>query len=359
MLAGSALLFLGLAASALAQACTSNFNCSLNGVCKAGACACDSPWVGPACSTLQYKVTPASAKNVWTGDENLNTWNGPILHGSDGLYHLIDPVYQHASLWNVIYIAHGVSTSPTGPYDWTSMANISHAPTINPGGLIYPDPTTGAPTYSIWLGGDILISSEASGPFVAKFKFPGGDGSNPAPAFHNGAFYLTNQGTTQILTTSSLDQPWHIFANITHPRGMPCTVEDPFLYFDTRNSIHVINHCYNTGERDKCTSSHVSSHFFSEDGKVWGQSNQPYTHTVQFDDGTSHSYCTLERPGLVFDASGHITHINLAADLVTQDEGCASRGKGCVDVGSASFLQRFPPPISSPSPPPTFAVQVR
>lgn len=65
---------------------------------------------------------------------------------------------------------------------------------------------------------------------------------------------------------------------------------------------------------------------------VWGHSDQPYSHTVQYDDGTTHSYCTLERPALTFDSQGLLTHINLAADLVTQDEGCASRGKGCVDV---------------------------
>ena len=53
-----------------------SFDCSLNGVCSAGACTCDSPWVGVACETLQYAVTPASGKNLFTGDPNLNTWNG-------------------------------------------------------------------------------------------------------------------------------------------------------------------------------------------------------------------------------------------------------------------------------------------
>ena len=36
--------------------------------------------VAQACETMQYAVTPASSKNLWTGkgtDENLNTWNGP------------------------------------------------------------------------------------------------------------------------------------------------------------------------------------------------------------------------------------------------------------------------------------------
>ena len=48
---------------------------------------------------------------------------------------------------------------------------------------------------------------------------------------------------------------------------------------------------------------------------------------VADDDGTSHTYTTLERPNLHFDATGQLTHINLAADLVTGDEGCADRSK--------------------------------
>jgi hypothetical protein len=333
------LLFALLAAALVAavQACNTDFDCSLNGVCSAGGtCTCDSPWGGAACSTLQYKVTPAGAKNVWTGDENLNTWSGPILHdAAAGKYHLIDPVYEHGSLWNVIYIAHGVATSPTGPYDWTTLPNISHAPTINPGGLVFPNASAGgAPVYSIWLAGDIMTSMSADGPYVARFKYPGGAGGNPAPAFHAGNFYLTDQSTSQILTTPSLDQPWTKFAAISHP-AMQCTVEDPTMFFDRRGSVHIINHCYNTGQRTNCTNSWVSSHFFSTDGQVWGHSDQPYSHTVQFDDGTEHSFCTLERPGLTFDASGLITHLNVAADLITQDEGCASRGKGCVDVRAA------------------------
>ena len=41
----------------------------------------------------------------------------------------------------------------------------------------------------------------------------------------------------------------------------------------------------------------------------------------------AHSYVTLERPNIHFNSSGVMTHINLAADLVTQDEGCAKRSK--------------------------------
>jgi hypothetical protein len=305
-----------------AASCASDFDCSLNGVCSAGVCTCDTPWVGQACDTMRYAVTPASGKNLWTGDSNFNTWNGPIVRDSEGLYHLYDPVYKHGSLWSVLYVAHGTSSSPTGPYDWSKEANISST-IINPAALVFPDATTGAPVYSLWVGGDIFTSSSADGPFAKSYKNP--MGSNPAPAFYKGNFYLTDQRTTQVLTTSSLDSPWVIFGNISHPPDLPYVVEDPFLYVDTRGRFHVINHAYNTAQKVNCSASHVSSHFFSEDGKSnWGHSDAPYGHTVTFDDGTSQSYCTLERPNLLFDEAGFISHIHLAADLVTGNEGCGS-----------------------------------
>ena len=71
---------LAIAASLLfagAQACATDFDCSLNGLCSSGACACDSPWSGAACETLVYAVTPARAKNLWVGSatsDQLNTW---------------------------------------------------------------------------------------------------------------------------------------------------------------------------------------------------------------------------------------------------------------------------------------------
>ena len=69
----------------------------------------------------------------------------------------------------------------------------------------------------------------------------------------------------------------------------------------------------------------MSAHWFSPDGKDWQWSPQPYGHTVNYDDGTSHTYTTMERPNLHFDATGQLTHLNVAADLVTGDEGCGNR----------------------------------
>jgi hypothetical protein len=42
---------------------------------------------------------------------------------------------------------------------------------------------------------------------------------------------------------------------------------------------------------------------------------------VHYDDGSSFTFATLERPNLHFDSQGQLTHINLAADLTTPDAG--------------------------------------
>ena len=304
----------------MVSSCYTSFNCSLNGICSNGACICDSPWFGPACEMLKYAVTPASGKNLWTGNNSLNTWNGPIFRGPDGLYHLWVPVYEHKSLWKVLYYAHGTSTMVEGPYNWIHNANISST-VINPAGLVFPNATTATPVYSLWIGRDILTSDSPSGPFIKRFSNP--MPSNTAPVFYNGTFYCTDQRTNRILSTDNLDKPWVLFSNISFPK-IPYTVEDPVFWIDARGAFHIINHAYSTAQKTKCSSSYVSSHSFSVDGKIWGHSEQPYGHTVMFDDGTSHSYCTLERPYLVFDTARKITHIHLAADLVTGDEGCGS-----------------------------------
>lgn len=52
-------------ASVVAAGCSTDLDCSLNGVCTSGACVCDKPWGGDGCGVLQYKTTsPASGKGT-------------------------------------------------------------------------------------------------------------------------------------------------------------------------------------------------------------------------------------------------------------------------------------------------------
>mmetsp|Transcript_17727 Transcript_17727/g.46280 ORF Transcript_17727/g.46280 Transcript_17727/m.46280 type:complete len:363 (-) Transcript_17727:1552-2640(-) len=330
----TALVLMGAAAMRAAPAststvggCSTDLDCSLNGVCTAGECACDKPWSGDACQTLTFATTPALAKSLYNISDPRNTWNGPIVTGSDGKFHMYVPIYNKGSLGGPPSMLHGLATSVTGPWDWTSLPQMPTAGE-NPAAVVFKN-ESGGTVYSIWIGGKIRISDSPYGPFIEPdgYRYPGG---NPAPLFHNGAFYMTNQGTGAIYTSPRLGAPWTTFATLNHsalPDPTYYHVEDPFMWIDKRGNWHIINHAYRNDEYERCGSSVVSAHWYSADGKAWTWASQPYSHTVQYDDGTSHTYTTLERPNLHFDASGQLTHLNVAADLVTGDEGCASRTK--------------------------------
>ena len=58
---------------------------------------------------------------------------------------------------------------------------------------------------------------------------------------------------------------------------------------------------------DRLATPRTGTHFYSRDGKTWqflSNAVQPYSHTVRYDDGTSHMFVTIERPCMFFDASG-------------------------------------------------------
>jgi hypothetical protein len=61
----------------------------------------------------------------------------------------------------------------------------------------------------------VRVADSVDGPFVPVTSYPGG---NPAPVFHNGAFYMTNQATLEIYTTPAIvpGAVWSVFANISH-----------------------------------------------------------------------------------------------------------------------------------------------
>lgn len=104
------------------------------------------------------------------------------------------PLYKVGSLGGPPTMLHGIAKDVTGPWDWNSRPEM---PTNgeNPAAVVYKNVTTGATVYSIWIGGVVRVSSSPDGPFTDGGRYPGG---NPAPLFHNGAFYTTSQGTTTV-----------------------------------------------------------------------------------------------------------------------------------------------------------------
>ena len=179
----------------------------------------------------RYKVTPASGKNIYNSSDPRNTWNGPIVKDETGeyRYHAYVPLYNPGSLGGPPSILHGVASNITGPWvsmrcerlqathlerlcdsplrrrcaqNWHAKPEICQHCGENPAFVIFPG-EGGKKVFSLWVGGKIWIASSPDGPFAVmpKATYPGG---NPAPVYHDGKFYLTNQKTTAIYTTTKL-----------------------------------------------------------------------------------------------------------------------------------------------------------
>ena len=156
--------------------------------------------------------------------------------GPDGKYHLYDPLYPHEALYGAYTILHGVADNVTGPYTWNThpQLDICGRNCINPAFLQFTD-AAGKTQYTLWVDGKVFVADNLDGPFA---PFPGfnfhGDLGNPAPLWHNGAFYVTTQQTREVWTTPALDQPWTLYANITVPRQ--AAYEDPYMWIDKRGN---------------------------------------------------------------------------------------------------------------------------
>lgn len=84
MMANRAAVFAA-AGCVLVLACSNDLDCSLNGVCNAGACDCRPGWVGGDCSAL--KIATVNASSGRNGLPVSSSWGGNALL-VDGVYHL-------------------------------------------------------------------------------------------------------------------------------------------------------------------------------------------------------------------------------------------------------------------------------
>lgn len=139
--------------------------------------------------------------------------------------------------------------------------------------------------------------------------------NNPSPfVAPNGSLVLAC--TWSLRHARQASGPWSDDIQLSPPQSKERHWEDPFLYIDSRGRWHLLAHTYSTELSTQA--SVISGHAFSEDGSRWHFSSvQPYGPTVQFTDGTSRTFATLERPKLFFNASGYPTHIYNGASPVS------------------------------------------
>jgi len=337
----------------VAESCTTDDNCNLNGVCTNGKCVCVPEWVGPTCG--QLNLSPARPRPHSGYDEvGSSSWGGSIVADptDPNLYHMYaSRMAGHCGLnsWKTqSEIIHATSTDPEGPYAYNStiLPHFAHGPKVRrladgsflmmhlgcgypilgsgtcKNGTMTPtkDTTTtdevAKPPWCTQFNVSIKTAKGPYGPWTDSKSVHLSSGARPA----NESWYAYHQfcnPSPHVMPDGSLALAYRSrkrsggeFVSVglaatsagpyTDARAQPAisthTGEDPFLWQDERGHWHMLMH--NMGGA-------VGSHAFSRDAKNWTRSaDQPYTSLVTFSDGTSHQMQRRERPELLLSTKG-------------------------------------------------------
>ena len=352
-------------------ACTSDFDCALNGVCTNATCVCEAAWETTdssrfGCSTLS--LLPASRDTgLHSVDDGFNTssWGGSVLHDEvTGVWHMFaSELTEHCGINSWTYnsrIVHATSSSPLGARfqrqeEFSGV--FSHEP------IAVRDPTTRE--WAVFFTSDIPSgrpvcncsdgSSTATceafpkygqqGPtFVTWASSPAGPWSPPLQLFSEGARKADTNLAPYIYANGSLlgiyrthpgaspgSIPHLVFAShwknassyiwLTDPilpLKLPENVglEDPSLYRDARGNFHALFHAFNLS--GTTASGDFGGHAFSENGWNWTWTGLSYNSSVMFADDTSLNFLGRQRPHFIFE-EGSASPLGLTNGVIYKD----------------------------------------
>ena len=338
-------MMLSLALTRLTAACTSDLDCSLNGVCAdTSACACDNGWRGIECELLSLSPAPPGGAYGYPStaprEPNISSWGAHVVKIASDTVH---PYHMFVSeLWGGCgiseswqrnsHVVHAVAATPLGPFTYVDTSLPPEATCMHMAQV----PTNGSMRLVMWHQGrsgdgkGALVncsgtsmkvhevwrpvpqhkvhsspSGDPAGPWVAGGAPmpPGIICNNPSGvALPNGTFAVLchGPGLRLWLDTNMTSGVRFIMQAMGGPR--PHTVwEDPSAWLDKRGHWHLLSHVYptNTSHWSEYADI-VSGHGFSIDGVKWTwHPTPPYTADVTDTSGRTRHFATRERPFLL------------------------------------------------------------
>ena len=249
-------------------------------------------------------------------------WDGKIIKGPDGKYHLFgsrwDQAGGHAGYPNSVAI-HAVSDAVLGPYADQ--------------GICYPDNQGGKGhnvtaiamsdgRYGIVVSdtrpGDLFIASSLEGPWAFQGHIPiDSNGHTTTRLTDNmsimqrpdGRYMIVPLGGFVMISDTGITGPYKVVTDNIFPQnvaGYPsATREDPVVWF-SGGQYHVLVDDYHDRK---------AMHLTSPDGITWKYKDlayDPTTDMVRYTDGTVNHWFKLERVG-VYMENGHVTYFTFAA----------------------------------------------
>ena len=320
--------------AASAAGCSSNDDCSLNGICSAGSCVCDSGWTGASCGSLKLTqpVSVAYGQPANGVQPQISSWGGSV-HLLNGTYHAwIAEIVGGCGMRDWMTHSrciHATSAMPGGPFIFSdeAMSTTCHNPVVVPadggfylfhignGTTANPGPctTSGDSPHGPPQGSGMLFATSPYGPWRRPKAQPPAC-NNPGPLrLQNGTWLLACKAPTTLVyaAPSAAEGPWRAIGSLP-PDGDGVRNEDAFLWEDARGGIHALRHAYQYNPAPPapatCAGDLVSSHAWSADGgATWAAGSEPPygNEVVEGSSGESMVVSTRERPKLLFDpASG-------------------------------------------------------
>jgi MYXO-CTERM domain-containing protein len=249
-------------------------------------------------------------------------WDGKIIKGPDGKYHLFgsrwDQAGGHAGYPNSVAI-HAVSDAVLGPY-------VDQ-------GICYPDNQGGKGhnvtaiamsdgRYGIVVSdtrpGDLFIASSLEGPWAFQGHIPiDSNGHTTTRLTDNmsimqrpdGRYMIVPLGGFVMISDTGITGPYKVVTDNIFPQnvaGYPsATREDPVVWF-SGGQYHVLVDDYHDRK---------AMHLTSPDGITWKYKDlayDPTTDMIRYTDGTVNHWYKLERVG-VYMENGHVAYFTFAA----------------------------------------------
>ena len=368
----------------ISKDCSSDYDCSLNGVCISSQCVCSPAWRSDpdssfGCSKLSLlnPVRGTGLHSVESDGKNTSSWGGSSLFDeSSNLYHMFSSqMVRHCgiSAWTTnSHVVRATSPSAWGPYTRVAENDGEVFPVFSHEPNAVRDPTTkewalfftlkspdgpGRPLCNCSDGSSVACpATGAEGPTVVSWAAsPAGPWSPPLLIKDMGGRQSDTNLAAVILPDGSLVGIWRVWDGsqeiCKNLRGGSCPLlvtaehwknastyvfsseplfpdlssygsEDPALYLDAAGHFHALFH-----NMDPPAADTAGGHAFSANGVNWTYTGVAYNASGFWDDGTPFSFSRRERPHPIMAADG-VTIVALSSG-VTYEDSTTHGGDAC------------------------------